>query len=216
MPSARSSASAPVGIAAILIVAVGAEAHQRALAELALDLVTAARGPRPSPLPPWPRRPSSSLSCLPSLSPHCRPLGQLDLRQRGVLRTLWLEFRTVERHRTAKRLAERSRQASGGSRDERRRCEPRSSRRTWLRSRAARTAASPARRRARDQPLLSPPAARPRPATRPAARTAAADRAAAAAPESPSSIAGAAPPLASTISPGAVSPSPPGSRGRRG
>src|SRR5260221_9217871 len=97
MPSARSSDRAPVGIAGILIVAsaprrirapwpksrsiwvtAAASAASLALASLAEASFRAAF--------------LSAISST-SLPPVC---GQLDLRQRGVLRTLRLELRTVE------------------------------------------------------------------------------------------------------------------------
>src|ERR1700754_2633211 len=102
IPSARSSASEPVGIEATLIVPLSPSRISEPSPNSLLIPVTALS-----------RAASFAFASLAEASfkftflsairsPHCRPSGQLDLGQRGVARTLRLEFRTVESHAAAK------------------------------------------------------------------------------------------------------------------
>ena len=146
--------------------------------------------------------------------------GQLDLGQGDVTRTRRLEFRTVERHPDAtERLTERLRQMFGGSPTCCGRRDPRPSGRTLATVRCGQNGASRARRSLRRQALRSTCACSLLGARRDRrqgeeARLA---RAPGAAPDRRSSINGAGrariprPPRRS-----ARSPSPAGSRGRRG
>ena len=221
IPSARSSASAPVGIASTLTVPLSPKRISEPSPKSRSICVTAASSAASFALASLAEASFKftflSAIWITSLPPAC---GQLDMGQRDVSRTPWLEFRTVERHPDAKEgLQEALRQGSRGAwrppsavSTRRPRCAP------WQPSREARRGAS--RPRTAPSPLQTRHEARLQ-------RLSALERAGRAktrgrprpglASGSPSSIRGAGPPLASTtvgdrLHLGLVA----GARGRRG
>ncbi len=151
MPSARSSASAPVGIASTCTVPSAPRRISAPWPKSRSIWVTAASSAASFALASLAEA-SFKVTFLSAISFTSLPpvFGQLDLRQRGVLRTLRLEFRTVERHSDAiEGLQQTPAAAPREARDEPPGASspaPRGA--PWPRSRAARTGASPARRAA--------------------------------------------------------------------
>src|SRR5882757_5992071 len=123
IPSARSSASEPVGIEATLIVPLSPRRIREPAPKSRSIWVTAASRAASFALASFAVRPFRfTFSSAIRSSPHCRPAsGQLDLGQRDVTGAPRLEFRTVERQSDAiERLFERLREVPGPPRDRRR------------------------------------------------------------------------------------------------
>src|SRR5262245_51152854 len=115
IPSARSSASAPVGIDSTLTVPLSPRRISEPWPKSRSICVTAASSAASLALASLAEASFKftflSAIWITSLPPAC---GQLDMGQRDVSRTPWLEFRTLERHPDAKEgLQELPRQCSG-------------------------------------------------------------------------------------------------------